>query len=132
MVLGDSQNDGDSASRHRFRYARVLGIYHANVIYVGHGMLNYQPRRMEFLWVRWYHTVDTATSGWKALKLDRVKFLPVVDDGAFGFIDPSDVLRGSYIVPAFASGKRWMTRAREEVSLCAQNSSDYVQYYVNR
>jgi hypothetical protein len=130
MVLDDFDNAGDSASGHRFRYARVLGVYHANVIYVGHGMLNYQPRRMEFLWVRWYQTVNATASGWNALKLDRVKFLPMTDDDAMGFIDPSDVLRASYIVPAFSSGKHIMIP--ENISRCAQNSSDYNQYYVDR
>jgi hypothetical protein len=38
-------------SPHPFRYARVLGIYHANIVYVGPGMLNYQTHRFEFLWV---------------------------------------------------------------------------------
>jgi hypothetical protein len=44
IVLNGSQDeDQHSAERHPFRYARVLGIYHANVVYVGPGMVNYQP-----------------------------------------------------------------------------------------
>jgi len=127
MVLN---HDADSALHHWFRYARVLGIYHANVVYMGHGVLNYQPRRMEFLWVRWYQIVDPRATGWHTFKLDRVKFFRVTDDDAFGFIDLSDVLRGSYIVPAFARGRPCMIRG--DVSLCARNPSDYIQYYVNR
>jgi hypothetical protein len=41
MVLADP---GDhTAASHPFRYARVLGVYHVNVIYVGAGMIDYQP-----------------------------------------------------------------------------------------
>jgi len=129
MLLADSNDDG-TPSHHRFRYARVLGIYHANVVYVGPGMLDYQPRRMEFLWVRWYRTVDVATTGWKTLKLDRVRFPDLADNDACGFVDPSDVLRGSHMVPCFAKGK--CIRNRDNTSLCARNSSDYLQYYVDR
>jgi hypothetical protein len=48
MLLAD---DADSSSPHHFLYARVLGAYHANVIYVRPGMRDNQPRRFEFLWV---------------------------------------------------------------------------------
>jgi hypothetical protein len=128
MLLADSDDD-DTASHHHFRYARVLGIYHANVVYVGPGMLDYEPRRMEFLWVRWYRTVDVTATGWNALKLDRVEFPDLADNDACGFIDPSDVLRGSHIIPSFARGRRLIIR---DISLCARNSSDYLQYYVDR
>jgi hypothetical protein len=36
---------------HPFWYARVLGIYHTNVIYTGEGNADFLPRRLEFLWV---------------------------------------------------------------------------------
>ncbi|KAI0309687.1 hypothetical protein OF83DRAFT_1045415, partial [Amylostereum chailletii] len=38
----------------RFLYAQVLGIYHTNALYTGPGMLDWKPRRYEFLWVRYY------------------------------------------------------------------------------
>ncbi|KAG6912799.1 hypothetical protein DXG01_012040, partial [Tephrocybe rancida] len=44
--------DGDSNTSHPYLYARVLGIYHANVIYIGHENADHHPRRLEFLWVR--------------------------------------------------------------------------------
>src|SRR5215475_6127340 len=56
MIL-DNTNASCSAPPHWFRYARVLGIYHANIVYAGHGRLDYQPHRVEFLWVRWYQMV---------------------------------------------------------------------------
>ena len=36
---------------HPFCYARIIGIFHANIIYTGPGLLDYQPHQLEFLWV---------------------------------------------------------------------------------
>jgi hypothetical protein len=122
--------EGGGSSTHPFRYGKVLGIYHANVVYVGPEMADYQPRRMEFLWVRWYRRVETIKSGWDAHKLDRVQFLPMNDDNAFGFINPSEVLRSCHLIPAFAKGK--VHADGKGLSLLARDSSDWVSYYVNR
>jgi len=130
MVLASSSNDDDTTSDHPFRYARVLGVYHVNIVYVASGMSNYQPQRLEFLWVRWYRTMDTIHSGWDTRKLDRVQFASMTDDDAFGFIDPSDVLRSCHVVPAFARGR--LHDDGKGLSRCAQDSSDWVAYYVNR
>jgi hypothetical protein len=47
-------NSGEISNEHPFMYGRALGIFHVNVIYNGPGMIDYQPRRFDFLWVRWY------------------------------------------------------------------------------
>ena len=44
--------DPTTSSEHSFWYARVLGIFHANVIYTAEGMDDFHPQRLEFLWVR--------------------------------------------------------------------------------
>ena len=130
MLLADPQNDEDIRSNHPFRYARVLQVYHANVLYVGPGLVDYQPRRLEFLWVRWYECVDPLRTGWSARKLDRVRFLPVTNDDAFGFVDPSDVLRGCFVLPRFSGGFFYVDG--KGLSHSAQDSHDYAQYFVNR
>jgi hypothetical protein len=130
MTLTDTHDDQDQDTIHPFSYARVLGIYHVNVVYVGPGMTDYQPRRLEFLWVRRYQRSQMIQAGWQAHKLDRVQFLPLADDGAFGFIDPSDVMRGCHIVPAFCRGKAHIDG--KGLSHCAQDFSDWAAYYVNR
>jgi hypothetical protein len=130
MVLAGSDGCGDFATDHPFKYGRVLGVYHVNVVYTGPGMLNYEPHRFEFLWVRWYHTVDALRTGWTARKLDRLQFARMAEDDAFGFVDPSDVLRGCHIIPAFASGR--LHADGKGLSHCARDSSDWVAYYVNR
>jgi hypothetical protein len=129
MVLANPDDDTSACSR-PFRYARVLGVYHVNAIYVGPGMVDYQPHRMEFLWVRWYRTVDALATGRKGRMLDRLQFLPMTDDETFGFLDPSDVLRGCHIIPVFSKGK--LHSDGKGLSRCAQDSTDWVEYYVNR
>jgi hypothetical protein len=129
MVLAN-RDDHQGLNFHPFRYARVLGIYHANVVYVGPGMTGYEPRRMEFLWVRWYHLEPTNSTGWSAHKLDRIRFPPIAEDDSFGFIDPSDVLRSCHIIPAFACKK--VHEDNKGLSRCARDLLDWVSYYVNR
>lgn len=129
MVLNPDNSNKNQRSSHPFRYARALGVYHANIIYVGQGMVDYQPRRMEFLWVRWYRTTGS-NSGWEDETLDRVQFLPMADDNAFDFIDPFDVLRGCHIVPRFSNGRTHLDG--KGLSRCARDTSDFLQYYVNR
>ena len=123
---------GDTPSEHPFWYARVLGIYHVNVVYTGAGAIDYYPRRMDFLWVRWYQCLNdiSLTAGWTAGSLDRVHFPPMNHEDSFGFIDPADVIRGSHIIPSFASGKLHSDGAG--ISCCAHDSGDWRTYYVGR
>lgn len=131
MVLRDDSNDIENEDRgasNRFLYARVLGIYHANVIYTGRGMLDYQPRRLEFLWVRWFQPTPLPC-GWDSRRLDCVKFMPVAHEHAFGFLDPADVIRACHIIPRMALGKVHDDRG---LSVCAKDRDDWQYYYINR
>jgi hypothetical protein len=60
---------------------------------------------MEFLWVRWFGVVPGHRWGFKTARLPRIGFIPDTDDGAFGFLDPSLIIRGCHLVPCFASGR---------------------------
>jgi hypothetical protein len=127
MVLAD--HDDDSPSGHPFKYARVLGIYHANVVHVGSRMVDYQPRRMEFLWVRWYQ-LSRINDAWGAQRLDTIRFPSVLDSDAFGFLDPSVVLRACHIIPCFKMDKLYPNG--KGMSRCARDSSDWKEYFVGR
>jgi hypothetical protein len=120
------------SSGHQYEYARVLGIYHVNVIYTGPGMIDYRPQRMEFIWVRWFDIVDDVNvqKGWETAQLDHLKFPPMSDGDAFGFIDPADVLRACHIIQSFAAGRRHSEG--QGISECARNLDDWHQYFVNR
>jgi hypothetical protein len=129
MLLANNADSNDDSS-HPFLYARVLGIFHVNVIYTGGGSLDYTARRMEFLWVRWFKYDHAQSLTWTNLRLDQVRFLPMADEEAFGFVDPSDVLRGCHIVPTFVRG-----RSRVDgigLSRLAHDEQDWSQYFVNR
>ena len=129
MLLADQVDSAtDSSNSHRFLYARVLGAYHANVIYTGPGMHDYEPHRFNFLWVQWFEVVNPASSGWEASKLDSVCFPPLSEEASLGLVDPKDVLHGCHIIPAFTKGRRHQNRIG--VSHCAKDGNDYTLYYI--
>ena len=104
MMLADKNFDAvDTTDSHLFLYAQVLGIYHANIICVGPEMLDYNPRQLQFLWVRWFQQPEIIenhnTTGWNAYHLDQLSFPPMAGEDAFGFVDPADVLCGCHIIP---------------------------------
>lgn len=119
----------DSPDGHPFSYARVLGIYHANVIFSGPESQDYLARRLEFLWVRWLEPMDQQ-AGWEYCRLDKVQFIPMARHDAFGFIDPADVLRASHIIPAFADGKAHSDGIAMSVN--ARDGDDWRSYHINR
>jgi hypothetical protein len=128
MLLADGS---DSSNLHHFMYARVLGVYHVDVIYTGPGMQNFEARTFPMLWVRWYEVVDSnpGSSGWDSSTLDMLRFPPLHHDNSFGFVDPEVVLRGCHILPGFAKGKR---ESNVNVSRSAKDNKDYLLYYVGR
>ena len=134
MLLADADSeDCDKEIRyHPYLYARTLGIYHANVVYVGPGMVDYQPRRLDFLWVRWYQRCElTEISdilGWKSYHLDQLSFPPMASEDAFGFVDPSDVLRSCHVIPQFAKGRKYSDG--RPLSKSARDGEDWTEYYI--
>jgi hypothetical protein len=123
MVLANSDD-----SEHPFLYGRVIGIFHANIIFTGSRVVDYHPRRLEFLWVRWYELHSKGS--WARCTLDQLRFPPMSREDSFGFVNPADVLRSGHIIPAFAAGKRYADG--RGLSHCAKDSSDWNAYYVNR
>jgi hypothetical protein len=88
-------------------YARVLGIYHVNVVYNGPGSSDMKTRRFDVLWVRWY---DSSKAPQNKFSLQTVS-LPTVSTAleSIDFLDPADVLRAAYIMPRFMKGKKHNT-----------------------
>lgn len=127
MLLANNV-DNPNDLNHPFLYVRVLGIYHANVIYTARN--DYTPRRMEFLWVRWFKYDQMRSVRWEDLKLDPLCFPPMAAEGAFGFVDPTDVIRSCHILPAFAKGRARMDEVG--LSVLAQDAKDWSRYCVNR
>ncbi|KAF9461193.1 hypothetical protein BDZ94DRAFT_1372458 [Collybia nuda] len=119
---------------HPFWYAQVLGIFHAIVTHSGPRSRNpHKQHSMHFLWVRWFGVEPGYRSGRCYARLPKVGFVPDNDPYAFGFLDPSFVIRGCHLIPAFASGKTsdllstdGPTAARIQGSV-----SDWANFYVS-
>jgi hypothetical protein len=123
MLLADEKDP----SAHPFLYARVLGIFHVNVVYVGPGMINNTPTRFDFLWVRWYERVPPEGQ----FHLDVLSFPPVARSASLGFVDPADVLRACHVVPIeFKEGFRH--KDRMGLSKFCKDGEDWKQYFVGR
>lgn len=132
----NEENPLDTTVSHPFLYARVIGIYHVNVVYTGPGMQDYAAMRFDFLHVRWFQLAAIQSQGrhhardWASLRLDRLSFPPMAEQGSFGFVDPNLVLRGCHLIPAFSLGKRYSDGIG--LSAIAGDSNDWKNYYVNR
>ena len=125
MVLADK--DEDAENTHPYWYARVIGIFHAMVRHLG----SESYEKMDFLWVRWYGRDARARSGFKARRLHRIGFLDShKDKGAFGFIDPSDVIRAIHLIPTFELGKCTQFLPPSIARREDEGDEDYVRYYV--
>lgn len=129
-VMVHSPETGEDA--HPFWYARVLGVFHAQVLQTGHGVRNRSAQHMEFLWVRWFTIKPHYKQGPKTARLPKIGFVPETNPDAFGFLDPSRVLRGCHLVPVFSAGRTNMllktvspTTARHPDEI-----DDWVNYYV--
>lgn len=104
MVLSP-QKECDDDEDHPYWYARIVGIFHVNVLHTGPDSHSREPQRMEFLFVRWFGRDLTPTAGWSTKRLHRLGFVPGNDVDAFGFLDPQQCIRAVHLMPAFAWGR---------------------------
>jgi len=131
MVLSRDDEEGNG-KKSPFWYGRVLGVFHVHVRQLGLGGLpkSMQDKRMDFLWVRWFGKEPGYRWGFKAQRLERVGYLVANDPGAFGFVDPQDVIRGCHLIPAFEYGQTpefiGPSMARDHPD------GDWESYYVSR
>lgn len=130
-----SQEDKSNEDFHPYWYARVVGIFHADVEYRPPGTMHRSKvEQMEFLWIRWFAQEKDYKAGWTARRLHRVGFLDATEDGAFAFLDPVEVIRGIHMIPAFAQGTTkgclGPSVAREPLSELPDDE-DWQFYYIN-
>lgn len=131
FLMVRSPEDGSEA--HPYWYAQVLGVYHAFVS-TTHPTARYRSvRRMEFLWVRWLGVEPRYRSGSRYARLPMVGFVEDSDELAFGFLDPSLVIRGSHLIPRFASGRTntLMSYQGSTEARAPGCTDDWTNYYVN-
>ncbi|KIJ58626.1 hypothetical protein HYDPIDRAFT_33994 [Hydnomerulius pinastri MD-312] len=121
MVL--SREQGPDA--HPFWYAQVLGAFLIKVHYAG------VEQTMDFLWVRWFGVVPGYRWGIQKARLPKIGFIPD-SPAAFGFLDPSLVIRACHLIPAFAAGRTdSLLRRGPSAARAANEADDWTAYYVN-
>ncbi|KAF6741945.1 hypothetical protein DFP72DRAFT_1082869 [Ephemerocybe angulata] len=130
MLLDPEYSYGPiSSSNHPFRYGKVIGIYHANVGYIGpigRDGIDFKYHSLEFLWVRWYKPIPASNDS----ELDRAELLPIEETGSHSFVNPGDVLRACHIVPHFAQGLKHP--GQPDKSALARDGLDWKKYFINR
>lgn len=125
--------DPDDSKQHPYWFARLIGIYHANVVHLKPGSRLASTQRMDFLFVRWFGRANEQSHyGIRSKRMPKVGFIDVENPEAFGFVDPGNVLRGCHIMPAPEYGRTDQflvgpSLARQE----SDNDEDYFRYYVN-
>ncbi|KAF9778070.1 hypothetical protein BJ322DRAFT_1015103, partial [Thelephora terrestris] len=123
-VMTLSQDDD-----HPYAYAQVLGIFKLDVL---HGPTTPDEVRMDVVWVRWFKIDETHRAGWKSKRLYRLKFVPPLEDGAFGFLNPDDIIRGTHLVPGFSLGHRTLSPTNPTSEWNPKKEFDWEAYYVNQ
>ncbi|KAH9953049.1 hypothetical protein BGW80DRAFT_1185385 [Lactifluus volemus] len=128
MVIAHEDQDNS----HPYWYARVIGIFNADICYRDPESGNVDTQHMDFLWVRWFGRDPTYRSGIDARRLPRIGFVPNDDDFAFGFLSPEVVLRAVHLIPGFAHEKTQDLLPNESIARQpSENNLDWRYYYVN-
>jgi hypothetical protein len=129
MVLSD---EDEERNPHPYWYARVVGIFHVFVRHNDPTQRNAQPKKIDILWVRWFGRNLRFKSGWAAKRLHQIGFLKHDNpDGAFGFLDPENVIRGVHLIPGFHYGQTTDLLGPSDIRRPDDNNQDWVYFYVN-
>jgi hypothetical protein len=128
MVLSQE----DDAEAHPYWYARILGVFHARVLHTGPRATNRSVQHIEFLWVRWFGTEPNYTAGFRMARLPMIGFIPDSDPQAFGFLDPSLVIRACHLLPVFKNGRTSaLLRTTNTIGRPLDEVDDWTNFYVN-
>jgi hypothetical protein len=125
-IMTLSRHDDD----HPFEYARVIGIFHVDVIHGVEGATQH-PVSKEVLWVRWFRRDKSYRAGFKQKRLHRLEFISSADDSAFGFLDPDEVIRASHLIPGFSYGPTEEFLSGESFGRAPEEIDDYRYFYIN-
>lgn len=116
-------------------YARVIGVYHANV-WTKHPAIRggRNARHMDFLWVRWFGDEPDYRSGFRKARLPKIGFVESTDDFAFSFVDPANVICRCHLIPAFNAGRSVdLLPHSHSIARCLnpEDIDDWLNFYVN-
>ena len=118
-------------------YAHVIGIFHV-IVSSTHPELEAIARswcQMGFLWVRWFGMEPGRyCHGFHIGHLPKIGFVELTDEYAFTFLDPTRVIRGAHLIPAFAEGCSSALLPVKKLVVHILNSNeddDWLNFYVN-
>jgi hypothetical protein len=127
-----SPADGDRT--HPYRYGRLIDIFTVPIHYKGAKKTSGSQRQeVQVLWVRWFEPDPSDyEDGFSHLRIPRIQF--VVQDGVanwHGFISPSDVVRATHTIPAFAYGLEDPQPSPRGSHAVRFLKEEWIYYYVN-
>jgi hypothetical protein len=130
MLLNGLYKAKTWSSEHPYIYGKVLGVFHAQVLYVGQlpdGIRrpHCQWERIDFAWIRWYQFHDSEDE----FTLDTVTPSPLRSGAALDFVDPADIVRCVHLIPQFSKGKY---DGQGEESRFVGEQDLWKAYYINR
>ena len=130
FVFTLSREDGPDA--HPFWYAQVLRAFHIEVLHTGPEARCRSLQTMELLWVRWLGVEPKYRWGFRTARLPKVGFVPESDDNAFGFLDPSLIIRGCHLIPCFHDGRTTaLMKQGHSIARDPMEEDDQCSFYVN-
>ncbi|KAF8675505.1 hypothetical protein AX14_005100, partial [Amanita brunnescens Koide BX004] len=127
-IMMAAHEDEPGKNPHHYWYARVMGIFHANVLRCGDDS---PPKRMDFLWVRWFGRDMGLRAGWKSQCLHRIGFISSPDPTAYGFLDPALIIQSVHLILAFNLGRTSAYLTTPVIRPAEEKYSEWRQYYIN-
>ena len=92
-----------SEDDHPYLYARVLDLFHVNVINSRHNSIfGTEPCRIEMVWVHWYELEQQQEpSGFHSLRYPSLSLSDNARGDAYGLIHPDEIVRRAHLIPNF-------------------------------
>ena len=122
----------DDPQAHPYWYAWVLGIFHLRVLHLDPSAMNHLVQHMEVLWIQWFGLVPGHWFGSKMAWLQKIRFVPDMDQLAFGFLDLSLVIHATHLIPTFNDGcTAKLLAASPTVGQPPDETDDWAAFFVS-
>jgi len=118
---------------HPYQYGRLIDIFTVPIHYKGKKQIKGLKRQeVQVLWVRWFEQDPDHQDGFSHLRIPRLQFVDSDDVAEWhSFISPSDVLRATHTIPAFAYDLMEPQPFSENSHALRFLKEDWNYYYVN-
>ena len=131
MLSRESNNNESVAPSHPFEYARIIGIFHIDVVHHVPGEDRPTTTSIEIIWIRRFRLDTRYSAGFKQKRFYRLEFIPSTDPDAFGFVHPDEIIRGAHLIPAFHYGGTDQFLSGVSIARNEDEYDDYRYFYVN-